>query len=129
MAQILLVEDEPAVRRILRLMLEKAGHLVEGADNGQTALAAFERRRFDIIITDIVMPQCNGLEAISSIRGRDADLQIIAMSGGGSMRGVDYLDLARMLGANQTLAKPFTRDALLALVDQALAIPPQCGSR
>lgn len=121
MAQILLVDDEPMLRRTLRTMLEKAGHAVTEAADGQQALMMFTAARPDLVLTDIVMPNREGVETIGEMRLRDASVPIIAMSGGGSStNGELFLSLAHHLGASQTLSKPIRQAALLEAVDACL---------
>ena len=125
MANILLVEDDEAVREILRKALVSAGHTVEEASNGDVALAAYRRQAADVVITDLVMPDKDGLETIMLLRRLDPAVKIIAISGGGRTIGSGqlYLETARSIGAAQILAKPFTGSALLAAVTEVLALP------
>jgi CheY-like chemotaxis protein len=121
-ARILLVEDDEAVREILRKTLVSAGHDVEEAPNGVVALAAYRRQASDVVITDLVMPEKNGLEAIMELRSLDPAVKIIAMSGGGRSLGPGqlYLESARLFGALRILSKPFTAQALLKMVSEVL---------
>jgi CheY-like chemotaxis protein len=122
-ARILLVEDDEAVREILRKTLVSAGHEVEEAPNGAVAVAAYRRQASDVVITDLVMPEKDGLEAIMELRRLDPAVKIIAMSGGGRSLGPGqlYLESARLFGALRILAKPFTAKALLKAVSEVLA--------
>lgn len=123
MASILLVEDDDGVRAVLHKTLVAAGHEVEDAANGDIALAAYRRRPRDLVITDLVMPEKDGLETISALRRINPAAKIIAISGGGRTLGLGhlYLDTARSIGAGRTLAKPFTSAALLSAVSAVLA--------
>ena len=123
MARILLVEDDEAVRDLLRKTLVSAGYDVEEAPNGVVAVAAYRRQACDVVITDLVMPEKDGLEAIMELRRLDPAVKIIAMSGGGRSLGPGqlYLESARLFGALRTLAKPFTAQALLKAVSEVLA--------
>ena len=123
MARILLVDDDDAVRAILRRALVAAGHEVEEAANGALAVAAYRRQPADLVITDLVMPEKDGLEAIMELRRLDPTVKIIAMSGGGRALGPGqlYLESARLFGAVEVLSKPFTASALLTAVSDALA--------
>ena len=125
MARILLVEDDEAVREILRKALVFAGHAVDEASNGDVALAAYRRKAADLVITDLVMPDKDGLETIMALRRLDPAVKIIAMSGGGRTLGSGqlYLETARSIGAREILAKPFTGAALLQAVNQVLSLP------
>ncbi|MCX5767095.1 MAG: response regulator [Gemmatimonadetes bacterium] len=124
MAKILLVDDEFAVRELLAEVLELDAHLVTQADDGASAIAAVERELFDLVVTDLVMPDKEGIETIMEIRQRWPALKIIAMSGGGRGDAADYLDMAASLGAAATLQKPFSSQLLLDTVAQVLATPP-----
>lgn len=128
MARILLVDDDDLVAEAVRFQLEAGGHEVTVARHGGDGLVAFEKGRFDLVISDIFMPEVEGVEFILSLRRLDPEIPIIAMSGGAARQrgapeemGADYLRMARKLGADRTIAKPFTRPALLSLVDECLA--------
>jgi len=114
MPKILLVEDEELVRLVLKEVLESKGYEVQEATSGKGALLSYARSPPDLILTDIVMPDIEGIEMIIQIRKRDPNVKVIAMS------GRDYLDIARKVGADRTLAKPFTNQALLDAVKETL---------
>jgi two-component system, cell cycle response regulator CpdR len=117
---ILLVEDEVPLREPLRMCLEKAGHLVVTASCGREAKELVAERDFDVVITDIVMPDGDGFEVIVELRRRRPQAQIIAISGGGTyLDPLHCLRVARNLGAHQVLMKPFKPDQLLQTVAQA----------
>jgi DNA-binding response OmpR family regulator len=125
MARLLLVDDDAMVRDMLAVTLTAAGHTVVQAENGREGAKLFRAAPTDLVITDLVMPDREGLETISELRAEWPTLPIIAMSGG--MRSPVYLRLATKLGAQRTLAKPFTADALLGAIDELLgrrAEPP-----
>jgi CheY-like chemotaxis protein len=121
MARILVVEDDDITRDVLHRMLEQAGYEVEDATDGNTGLKAYVRQRHDLILTDIVMPDSEGLEMIRAIRRLDSSARIIAISGGYSGRADDYLTTARTLGATKILAKPFSAEVVLSAVAEVLA--------
>ena len=121
MSCILVVDDEPALRRTLRAMLEKAGHTVMEAGDGDQAVAVFKERPVDLVLTDIIMPNREGIETLGALRRLDAEVPIIAMSGGGSKGGELFLTLASQLGATQTLAKPIRQADLVDAVEVCLA--------
>ena len=108
MARILLVEDDEAVREILRKALVLAGHEVEEAQNGNVALAAYRRQASDVVITDLVMPEKDGLETIMELRRLDPAVKVIAISGGGRTLGPGqlYLETARAIGALRSSPSP-----------------------
>jgi CheY-like chemotaxis protein len=107
MARILIVDDEPAILSILDRMLRKLGHESASAGNGKEALRRLEDGGFDLVITDLIMPESEGIETIGAIRKRWPVVRIIAMSGGGRQSPTPYLAVAASLGADATLAKPF----------------------
>ena len=121
MACILVVDDEEVVRVTLRQMLEKAGHQVFEAENGVEALRVFEKREADLVITDIIMPEKEGIETIMELRQRKPDLKIIAMSGGGRTGNREYLHLAKSFGADNVLPKPFKMGEVQELVNRTMA--------
>jgi DNA-binding response OmpR family regulator len=108
MTKILLVDDDNLVRTSLAFALEDAGYTVVQAVNGDDGLAALERHRFDLVILDILMPEREGIETIREIRKKWAALPVLAMSGGDKTGWSDFLRMASALGANDTMAKPFT---------------------
>lgn len=116
MARILLVDDEPMLRDTLKIALNGAGHTVSVAQNGAAALALLAAESFDIIVTDILMPETDGLEMIMRVRKDSGNVRIIAMSGGGRTRNMDMLDFATSFGADAVLAKPFLPKQLIASV-------------
>jgi CheY-like chemotaxis protein len=120
MANILLVEDEEQLRSMLRIVLKSAGHAVEEAGNGREALELYSKSPADLIVTDIVMPDKEGIETIITLRESYPDVKIIAMSGGGRTGAQNYLELAKKLGANHVLAKPFSPGDFLDVVNMVL---------
>jgi DNA-binding response OmpR family regulator len=107
MAKILLVDDDTLVRTSLSLALEDAGHAVVQAVNGDEGLDALAREMFDVVVLDILIPEREGIETIREIRKKWAALPVLAISGGDKTGWCDFLRMARELGANDTLAKPF----------------------
>jgi CheY-like chemotaxis protein len=128
MQQILVIDDEPALRALLRNFLEDEGYRVCLAHDGQQALSLFEQAQVDLIITDIFMPERDGLEVISTMRQRRPGLPIIAISGGGRMDKRDVLHIAKSLGASCVMPKPLEledlRDAIRELLLQRQPQPP-----
>lgn len=118
--RILVVDDEEIVRFTLRQMLEKAGHDVFEAANGLEALKSFEELEVDLVITDIIMPEKEGIETIVELLRRQPELKIIAVSGGGRTHNLDYLQIAKRFGAKSILAKPLDRQAVVDTVARAL---------
>lgn len=120
MARVLIIDDEEMVRETMRQMLEEAGHTVAEAKNGDEGILKLGNFPADLIITDLLMPQKEGLETISEIRASHPDSKIIAISGGGRIEGVNYLETAKKLGARETLQKPFSNKQLQTAVRDAL---------
>jgi CheY-like chemotaxis protein len=119
--RVLLVEDDDLVAKTLRMTLESQGYVVEAFTNGRKAVAHLEKASFDVMITDILMPDMDGLELIRAVRAISPALRIIAMSGGGTRGNQDFLQFAEAFGADALLAKPFTGEAMLAALRQVLA--------
>jgi DNA-binding response OmpR family regulator len=116
MARIQIIDDDPAVRDSLSLVLEAGGHDVRVAEAGDIGVALARDFRPDLILTDIIMPGCEGIETILTIRSEHPGIRIIAMSGGGRTGNRDYLELAREMGADAALEKPFDEDVLLEAI-------------
>ena len=121
MSSILIVDDDEAVLDVLSEMLTLAGHEVTIAHNGKDAVRWVIDGEFDLVITDLIMPEKEGIETITEIRRQSSDTPIIAISGGGRVGPNDYLETAKFIGADATLAKPFARQELLSTVDSLLA--------
>ena len=121
MARILVVDDEELVRFTLRAMLEDAGHDVEEAVDGGAGLTQQKEAPFDMIIIDIFMPNKEGTETIMELRRNYPELKLIAISGGGGMGNLSYLEVAKKFGADLALSKPLTEGELLSAVDGLLS--------
>lgn len=124
MALVLVVDDEALMRRTLRTALERAGHQVEEAEDGNEGLRNFSALKPDLVITDIVMPDREGVEMIGELRRIAPQVPIISMSGGGAVGGTLFLELADKLGATRTLAKPIRNADLTQAVQECLSGPP-----
>ena len=123
MARILVIDDEELARFTVRKYLESAGYSVIEARDGDEGLALHDEDPCALVITDIIMPEKEGLETILALRRSDPDLPIIAISGGGREGYPGYLEAAQPFGANHTLAKPFSQDDLLGVVESCLSNP------
>ncbi len=121
MPKILLVDDDDAFRAMLRLTLMKLGHVVREACHGREALELYAKEPADLVLTDIVMPEQEGLETIYTLRHTYPNSKIVAMSGGGRMDAHDYLKIAKATGAHRVLAKPFPKEELAQAINEALA--------
>lgn len=120
MARILIIDDEEPVRTMLRQMLERAGHEVVEASDGDEGLALYRSAPTDLIITDILMPKKGGLAAIAEFRREFPGSRIVAVSGGGRGGKLMFLATARTYPGVVTLRKPFTRAELMDAVGAAL---------
>jgi DNA-binding response OmpR family regulator len=116
MSKILLIDDDAAFRMLVTLWLTRAGHQVVSASNGRHGVQLAHEQDFDVVVTDIVMPEQEGIETILTLRRNGMHAPILAMSGGGSLDNTFYLRSAQALGANDTIAKPFTAGDLTAKV-------------
>ena len=124
MARILVIEDDNEVRDYLESVLSRDGYEVVGASNGKDGVAIFQQNPVDLVITDIIMPEKDGIETITDLRRDNADVKVIAISGGerrpeGMSR--NYLHSARLLGANRSMQKPIANKDLLAAIRELLA--------
>jgi DNA-binding response OmpR family regulator len=125
MAKILVLDDEPSILMMIRKMLEKAGYEVSTALNGKEGMKLFEKEKPDLVITDIIMPEKEGLETIFELRRTHPELKIIAISGGGRISPDGYLPGAKLLGANMIFQKPLVQKEFLAGVASLLNDPPK----
>ena len=113
---VLFVDDEQPIRDLFGRALIAAGIECDGAADGNKALAKLDQRQYDAVVIDIIMPDREGVETIVEVRKRWPQSFIIAMSGGGRVGAADFLKLAKMVGADCTLTKPFTPAKLLAML-------------
>jgi CheY-like chemotaxis protein len=123
MPRILVVDDDDSFRKMLRLALVKMGHEVREARNGMEAVALYDQEPADLVMTDIIMPEQDGLETIRIMRRAHPSLKIIAMSGGGRVNATDYLRIASSMRANRVLAKPFKIEEMAAVLTEVLGQP------
>lgn len=124
MATIVIIDDEPALLRMSARTLRRAGHEVVTFESARAAIDHLRIAAADLLITDIFMPEMEGLETLKQARALRPDMPTVAVSGGGSLtQAVDYLDYARRFGAAATLAKPFRPTELLDLVATLLMLP------
>lgn len=132
MQKILIVDDEPDVRDALKRVLDRAGYSVRTTPNAMDALAELERIPADLVITDIIMPKINGVQAIELICKAFPTMRIIAISGGGNFGNVAYqpkaitttayLASAESAGAHLVLTKPFEAVDLIEAVEKVLGV-------
>jgi len=122
--RILVLEDFPAMRRMLSQVLREDGHIVIDSEDGAVSYHHETVENIDLMITDIDMPRVNGIEAITASHRINPKLKIIAISGGGTSDGDDYLNICKDLGATEILRKPFEPDVLLKIVHRLDADAP-----
>lgn len=121
MASVLIIDDDTSIRRVVRAALERAGHRVAEAGNGAEGMQRFRMAPADLVITDVFMPDQDGIETIQQLREEFPAARILAISGGSVASTSGTLRDALLLGADATLAKPFTIEQLNRIVDGMLA--------
>jgi DNA-binding response OmpR family regulator len=121
--KVLVIDDEPAVRYAVTRVLESNGYEVTTAPDGVQGMVQFRSSHPDLVITDLIMPEQEGMQTIKQIRQADAEVKILAISGGGRLVNVDFLQVAKRLGADEILPKPFDATELLSTVRQLLTLP------
>lgn len=119
-ARILLIDDDPLIREIGTAMLTGAGFVVSTAEDGAEGLNAALAGEFDLLITDMVMPEADGLDVIRQVRQARPGVPVIAISSGGQLGADFYLRLASSLGADAVFPKPLRCEPFLALVRHVL---------
>ena len=120
MSSILIIDDDPLVRNMLSQFFAIEGYATIEASNGKEGLRMYREQQADLVVTDMIMPEMDGLETIQALRKENPDAKIIAISGGGRNSPGDYLVLADHFGANRTFAKPVERSKLLAAAQELL---------
>jgi CheY-like chemotaxis protein len=120
---ILVLEDNELTLGFIATTLRRAGHRVVTAPNGHAGIRLFDQQGFDLAITDVFMPDGDGLEFLRHVRATGPDTPVLAISGGARSIEPDFLDAAALLGAAATLCKPFEAQDLVRLVAQF-----QCGA-
>jgi DNA-binding response OmpR family regulator len=120
MPGVLIVEDDKELREMLRLSLSRRNFTVFEADNGKSAIAHFKPTITDLVVTDLIMPEEDGLKVVIKLRELKPSIKIIAISGGGKVGPGSYLNLAKALGADAIYSKPFSINDLIAKIEQLL---------
>jgi len=123
MALILIIDDEPQIRSMLKLMLERDGYEVAEAPDGIEGIRSYRQNPADLIITDLIMPNKDGIGVIIDLKKEFPDVKIIALSGGGLNKPEGYLKGAKKLGAACTLTKPIDRGEMLRAIKDVLKSP------
>jgi CheY-like chemotaxis protein len=127
MPRILVIDDDDMVRGTIKAILERAGHEVTLAVDGEDGLRQFQRQTCDLVVCDIFMPNKEGLATLRDLRHLDAAIPVITMTGGSPSAGqtgptayADYLNMSTLLGATRTIHKPFRATDLISLVQECL---------
>ena len=128
MQKILVIDDDPLVRRTIGRVLARSGYETLSAADGYEGLVLFQREQPSVVITDIIMPDKEGIETILEIRRLSPEAQIIAVSGGARSGNCDYLEIAAKFGASEVLTKPFDSAALLDCVARCLDRAAKAGA-
>ena len=123
MTRVLIIDDEAPIRSMLKLMLERDGYEVAEAPDGMEAIRIYRQNPADLIITDLIMPNQDGIGMIIALKKEFPDVKIIAMSGGGLNKPDGYLKGAKKLGAACTLTKPIDRDEMLEAIKNVFQSP------
>ena len=124
MAKILLIDDDPGIQKVFFQLLTGMGHEVIQAENGKEGMIALEKTRPDLVITDIMMPEMDGLEILMELRNRHDSVPVIAVSGGMRALPVNFLQQAKLFGARHVFEKPVPLDVLRNAVTQLLENEP-----
>ena len=114
--KVLVIDDDPVARQTIQAILEDEGYSVTCVGNGRIGLAAFRKNRPDVVVTDLIMPEKDGIETIMQLRTMWPDGRIIAVSGGGRTGNKEFLHMAERVGASTVLAKPFEPADLLLCI-------------
>lgn len=128
MKSILVIDDDPLVGKTVQKMLSVDSWDVRLASSGRDALEQISKQAPDLVVTDIIMPDMEGLEIIVTLQKSNPQIRIVAVSGSGRLNEVDYLEYAEKLGAYATLTKPFRREELLSIVRRAFNDEPTDGA-
>lgn len=120
MGSILIIEDDNEIRNMLKIMVQRAGFSVQTARNGLEGVKTFRRAPSDVVITDIVMPEKEGLETILELREDYPEVKIIAISGGGRHDAKNYLQSAKDFGADYIFHKPFSQKEIITAIKDLL---------
>ena len=123
MRRILIIDDDHHILLMIKKMLERADFEVDLASNGNEGLELIKKVQVDLVITDIIMPEKEGLETIREMKRLRPDMKIIAMSGGGKVSSDNYLNTAKIFGASRILAKPFSQKQMVSAVQDLLGEP------
>jgi len=122
MGKVLIIDDENEIRKLVARFLKKLGFDSDEAENGILGLELFKQNQYEFVVTDIIMPEKEGLETIRDMRKINQNAKILGISGGSLKWNFDYLKTARLLGAQVTLNKPFDFDEFSDSVKKLISI-------
>ncbi len=125
MAKIMIVDDHEEYRRMLNRMLTQEGYDVVEAANGKIATNLYDSNQIDLVITDIFMPEKEGIETVLDLQKINSNVKIIAISGGGTGKDLSFLNHVLDFGASKTFEKPFDREELLSAIKDLLTDQPE----
>jgi DNA-binding response OmpR family regulator len=114
--KILVIDDDDAVRRMIERILRSDGHEVLTAEDGKRGMVQFRKEKPQVVVTDIIMPEQEGIETIVALRRDNPTVKIIAISGGACVGELDVLKMAHLLGADEVIHKPFRAQDLLTRI-------------
>jgi len=120
MPGVLIVEDDKELREMLKLALLRRNFTVLEAENGKVAITHFKPLITDVVVTDLIMPEEDGLKVVIKLRELKPSIKIIAISGGGKVGPGSYLKLAKALGADATYSKPFSINEVVIKIEELL---------
>ena len=120
MAKILIIDDDASLRKTMMKIVALAGHTAHEAKDGEVGLALFKAGHYDLVVTDLLMPEKEGIETIIELRSEKPDVKILAVSGGLLLDPVGPLEDAESLGADASLPKPFSVDEFSKVVESLL---------
>jgi DNA-binding response OmpR family regulator len=126
--KVLVIDDDPRIRELVAFSLARQGFSVSTAESGRVGLKMFASQQPALVITDILMPDMEGIETILALKAGATPPRVIAISGGGRLAGRDFLKWATQLGADEILPKPFRMSALVAMVCSLLGETPAEGA-
>jgi CheY-like chemotaxis protein len=122
--RVLIADDDPMIANVMQRLLQRQGISSKSVSNGREALRYLQTNQVDLVITDILMPEVDGYELIPKLRKISPTIRILAMTGNAPQFAFDMHRMARMLGADRVIGKPFELPDLLKLVDELLSAPP-----
>jgi CheY-like chemotaxis protein len=123
--RVLIAEDDPMIANVMERLLQRQGISNKAVSNGREALQYLQANQVEVVITDILMPEMDGYELIPKLRKTSPNIRILAMTGNAPQFAFDMHHMAKMLGADRVIGKPFELPDLLKIVNELLAAPPR----